>query len=545
MFKDEIYLNLSEHVYSGTYTIVEGYQQVIIPFFTDENGYFIEYNFACAAYKNGNKVIISFRGTDDSADLLISDLGIVLDNIPLVSFMNAQKFYLQVQEYFKDEDVEIEFTGHSLGGAIAQLMGGLHGNKTVTFNAPGMLTMMDQIGCSTTAEYENITNYAVLNDYVGNFRAHAGDTYYIPPIPIEEEPLYDTHNGIFAYTEATHGEIFSKIPGFTTEHALALWFYDQNNDLMEVKNQLASKVKPQDLYDAILLVEEYVGNVGNLPKPLRCFVGTSGYVVGSNKDDIIVGRNTTNDIIWGNQGYNNMGAGAGDDQIFGGSGADVMVGGKGNDTYFVDSTYDKIVELQNDGIDTVNVTYSYTLADNFENLNLLTESNLNGTGNSADNIINGNSGDNVLKGLAGDDIIYGADGNDSLYGGIGDDIYMFSAGDGNDIVSDDAGIEDIIQFDNSVESSNIAIFKDGNDLIIDYGNSLGEDSIIVKNQEFENNTVERIQLSDGKYLSNEDINKIIQNMTSYAANNGIEFTNIESVKNNEDLMNLVASSWHV
>ena len=51
MFKDDIYLNLSEHVYSGTYTIVEGYQQVIIPFFTDENGYFIKGNFACAAWK--------------------------------------------------------------------------------------------------------------------------------------------------------------------------------------------------------------------------------------------------------------------------------------------------------------------------------------------------------------------------------------------------------------------------------------------------------------------------------------------------------------
>lgn len=265
---------------------------------------------------------------------------------------------------------------------------------------------------------------------------------------------------------------------------------------------------------------------------------------GGKENDTLTGG-SQNDELYGNDGNDILYGNTGDDILDGGSGADVMVGGKGNDTYFVDSTYDKIVELQNDGIDTVNVTYSYTLADNFENLNLLTESNLNGTGNSADNIINGNSGDNVLKGLAGDDIIYGAAGNDSLYGGIGDDIYMFSAGDGNDIVSDDAGIEDIIQFDNSVESSNIAIFKDGNDLIIDYGNSLGEDSIIVKNQEFENNTVERIQLSDGKYLSNEDINKIIQNMTSYAANNGIEFTNIESVKNNEDLMNLVASSWHV
>lgn len=357
-------------------------------------GYFIKDNFACAAYRNGNKVIISFRGTDDPADILISDGHIAAGKIPDKEFEYAEMFYAEVQNHFKDENVEIEFTGHSLGGAIAQLLGAKYGNKTVTFNAPGMLNMLDQIGCSTTAEYSNITNYAVLNDYVGNFRAHVGDTYYIPPIPVENEPFYDTHNGIFAYTEATHGEIFSKIPGFTTEHALALWFYDQNNDLLDVKNLLATKVKPQDLYDAILLVEQYVGNVGNMPKTLRCIAGTEGYMIDTSGNDSIQGG-ATNDIIWGNQGNDN------------------------------------------------------------------------------------------IRGL------------------------------------------------------------DGNDLIIDYGTALGEDSITVKNQELENNTVERIQLSDGKYLSNEDINKIIQNMTSYAANNGIEFTNIESVKNNEDLMNLVASSWHM
>ena len=265
---------------------------------------------------------------------------------------------------------------------------------------------------------------------------------------------------------------------------------------------------------------------------------------GSKGNNTLTGG-SQNDELYGNDGNDILYGNTGDDILDGGSGSDVMVGGKGDDTYFIDSSYDKIVELKDDGIDTVNVTYSYTLSDNFENLNLLTESNLNGTGNSVDNIINGNSGDNVLKGLAGDDIIYGSGGNDSLYGGIGDDTYIFSSGDGNDTVTDDAGIDDVIRFDNSVESSNIAIFKDGNDLIIDYGTALGEDSITVKNQELENNTVERIQLSDGKYLSNEDINKIIQNMTSYAANNGIEFTNIESVKNNEDLMNLVASSWHM
>ena len=349
---------------------------------------------AYGRYDTNNKlqeIVIAYRGTDSILDWTPSNLQILLTLTPSQK-NKAIEFYDKVAENY--EGIDITITGHSLGGAIAQLLGAKYGNKTVTFNVPGMLNMLDQIGCSTTAEYSNITNYAVLNDYVGNFRAHVGDTYYIPPIPVENEPFYDTHNGIFAYTEATHGEIFSKIPGFTTEHALALWFYDQNNDLLDVKNLLATKVKPQDLYDAILLVEQYVGNVGNMPKTLRCIAGTEGYMIGTSGNDSIQGG-ATNDIIWGNQGNDN------------------------------------------------------------------------------------------IRGL------------------------------------------------------------DGNDLIIDYGTALGEDSITVKNQELENNTVERIQLSDGKYLSNEDINKIIQNMTSYAANNGIEFTNIESVKNNEDLMNLVASSWHM
>lgn len=157
------------------------YEQLIIPNLTDENGYYLKENFACAAYKNGNKVIIAFRGTDDNIDKYVTDLDIALGNIPTVSFVYAKTFYLNLVQYFEDQDidVEIEFTGHSLGGAIAQLMGSQNKNcKTVTFNAPGMLNMLDQIGCSTTDEYDNITNYSIINDYVGNLRAHAGDTYY-------------------------------------------------------------------------------------------------------------------------------------------------------------------------------------------------------------------------------------------------------------------------------------------------------------------------------------------------------------------------------
>ena len=125
MFSDEIYLRLSEVVYQNQYTIIDNYTQVIITNLTDDNGYYVNSNFVCAAYKNGNKIILSFRGTDDILDILNADLSITRNNIPNGDFEKAEKFYNDLVNYYKQkgEQVEIEFTGHSLGGAVAQLMG--------------------------------------------------------------------------------------------------------------------------------------------------------------------------------------------------------------------------------------------------------------------------------------------------------------------------------------------------------------------------------------------------------------------------------------
>lgn len=164
-------------------------------------------------------------------------------------------------------------------------------------------------------------------------------------------------------------------------------------------------------------------------------------------------------------------------------------------------------------------------------------------GSSGDDVITGTDNADIIYGMDGNDLLDGGSGADVMAGGTGNDTYIFSDGSGNDTINDESGDDDVIKFDLSVDKTNIAIFKDGNDLIIDYGMTAGQDFSTIKNQYLENNSIERIELSNGEYLSDGDINKIIQNMTAYAANNGIEFTNIESVKNNDDLMNLVASEW--
>lgn len=132
----------------------------------------------------------------------------------------------------------------------------------------------------------------------------------------------------------------------------------------------------------------------------------------------------------GQGGNDTLSGGDGNDTLDGGAGADLMMGGNGFDTYVVDDIGDKIVET---GVidatsDLVETTIDYTLGAGLEALRLLGTDNLNGTGNSARNVMFGNDGNNILSGLGGDDGMLGAGGDDLLLGGDGSDGLSFSAG---------------------------------------------------------------------------------------------------------------------
>ncbi len=151
-------------------------------------------------------------------------------------------------------------------------------------------------------------------------------------------------------------------------------------------------------------------------------------ITGTSKGDSIttVGGN---DVINSGAGDDYIDSGAGNDIINGGAGADNLTGGTGNDTYIIDNLGDIINETSTlaTEIDTVQSSITHTLGTNLENLTLLGTTAINGTGNTANNILTGNTANNILNGLAGNDTLTGLAGNDTLTGGLGSDRFLFDS----------------------------------------------------------------------------------------------------------------------
>jgi Ca2+-binding RTX toxin-like protein len=116
---------------------------------------------------------------------------------------------------------------------------------------------------------------------------------------------------------------------------------------------------------------------------------------------------------YGNDDANIITGNAAANLLNGFGGDDILRGGAGNDTYDIDDSGDTIVELANQGTDSVSSSASYVLGANVENLTLTGFLDSNGTGNALNNSLTGNGSDNVLDGGLGADIMAGGYGADT------------------------------------------------------------------------------------------------------------------------------------
>jgi len=169
------------------------------------------------------------------------------------------------------------------------------------------------------------------------------------------------------------------------------------------------------------------------------FNGQGSFEGRGNRAANVIQGGAGNDRLLGYAGDDHLIGGAGNDILNGGDGNDRMEGGTGDDDYTVKDAGDEVIELPNEGYDTIRVHLnSYTLPANVEEVIFRGVGDFAGTGNNLANRMRGGSGNDSLYGLAGNDVLIGLGGNDLLDGGAGDDRMEGGAGDDVYIV-DSAG----------------------------------------------------------------------------------------------------------
>lgn len=203
-----------------------------------------------------------------------------------------------------------------------------------------------------------------------------------------------------------------------------------------------------DIYVVDNINDVVTESAGQGNDSVQTFVTLNGELWANVENLTLVGSNNINgmgnslsNIIKGNVGNNILNGGAGNDTMSGGGGSDTLRGGLGNDVYIVDSSFDLIQELDGEGLDKVESSVTYTLSEHVENLLLTGSANINGTGNSLDNMIIGNAGSNILNGILG---------SDTLVGGAGNDTYIVAQPEYNGLGAYEAGIDLIIDNDSTI-----------------------------------------------------------------------------------------------
>ena len=180
-----------------------------------------------AAYLNEatGEIVVAYRGTQELGDV-IPDIQIGVSNVPN-QYDAAKQFYDEIADLAQGlGSPQPTITGHSLGGALGQLVGASTGTTTYTYNAPGVKGILENHPeMAGDGNYSNISNYNAQYDVISEFGTQIGNIHElsvssfsgIPSFmePVVAEFLGATGVAYFGYSQHSIDSIVNGTSGYS------------------------------------------------------------------------------------------------------------------------------------------------------------------------------------------------------------------------------------------------------------------------------------------------------------------------------------------
>ncbi|MDO4684425.1 MAG: DUF2974 domain-containing protein [Candidatus Saccharibacteria bacterium] len=231
------------------------------------------------------EVVFAFRGTE------LNDLGDIATDEQLFSglthtiptqFHHAEQFVHNVLAT-KPDITNYSFTGHSLGGALAQYLTYKTDHRAVTFNAPGIgsvITSASGKKVDYTYYKDKAINYANESDVIGNYRndTRIGTNTLIGGTG-NDRLDGDTGNDTYIFNRGDGQDILVDTGGVDTIQLN----YNTNVVMFERSGQ-DMYIRLHDSSDTIKITEQYRSDT----KKIETFTAANGYSISHVQVDNLI-----------------------------------------------------------------------------------------------------------------------------------------------------------------------------------------------------------------------------------------------------------------
>lgn len=288
--------------------------------------------------QQGDDLIVAFRGTDHFNDVLDYDNISASKNY----YRQFERLLKNVASYVRHEDLNVTFTGFSLGGAVANIIAdhaGTHWNKAF---ADAHFVGIASPYLSNNHKVD-ILNVGFSNDIV----------FHLAPGSWDNGRQETATNHIFLYQQHAHTKT-DNLSDRVSVHRIG-HYGDAVEALADTVLDDGTMLSDRLTRHSFVLFDHTHGilRAGRLEHPFGTFLTA----IGANGRDRMTGASSHNhgshvewffgrggnDSLNGRDGNDVLYGGTGDDALLGGSGKDYLSGGKGDDRLSLADNGDRVL----------------------------------------------------------------------------------------------------------------------------------------------------------------------------------------------------------